>query len=645
MPQPLPNTTYIYNNSMRAPIAPQVLGSSSNQNFFSAPAQVSSPTNANNQTIPAQTQQISDINRVSPVQVSGREATISPFRVQSPASQYFSQPGAVWNQYMGLQDTPGAAGANVDARMGDMLGATKIKQALPAVNNGSGLSKLISLFPVVAGPLAGLAGGIHITSNSTGGNASSSTSGGSGGNSQINGGFGGSGQPLGPQIPMAQRLPGVTGYPAGLGLSPGHVIFPGAHMNYAPAPVQYVPSGVVSRGYVVTAGGGGGNGGGSDPGADPWGGLPSSIYGGPNSFAGSNSYGGNGGFGNNLGSNSFGTNSGGTNSLGSNSYGTNSYGSNTPGQTFAGSQPNILTPQFANPPQFFHQPGVSGPMNNLGNYPNQSASTGNGFMPPSIAGSIGAMPPPGTSGSGQYSAPVSGGEDLRWNGTQATGPYGYTTNPLAPWLGPDGGVVNPDPYYTRPAFGSGWSNYQPGQYLEGPLTGLNYPGKQAPNVPGLGSPGAIAPGSIGDSSNFFDLSRFAQMPQTGGGPFSYNPAYPQTIEPQMATPQLAPPGYFNQAPAPSTGMLNPAFSERPYFANQRVSTASDGGGEMLIPSDGGGMVSGGSIGSPNLPFWFNPVSTIDRFTTYPIQQALGGLFSSPAAYPASFYPSWSERNY
>lgn len=412
-PTALPNVSYIQQPGQQG--ATSALSS----NFSSPMAFTGFPVNQN-VTIPNNT------GDVSVPQVSGREASIQPFGMQSPASQIFSAPGATWGQYMAAQNTPSMPGANVDARLGSMLGNTPIKTPLPKMENGSGLQKLISLLGGLA-PLAigglNMAGGpiIQAIAKATGGKSTST--GGAGGTANVG--------PI--------NLPAQQQYYQQQALNPDF----GAYQR------------PISTGLGWTTGGGNLTFGGPVAGYGGGGGVPQGDYEDPGAapFAGSNS------------------------------FGTNSLGSNTPGQLYAGSQPNMTTgpsiqnwnqggmgtvgPSVSLTPQFGSMGQQYG--YNSGMSPQISLPMGQNYMPAQIPGgqpyqNQSGLPLPGSSLNQPatlnniplnqlptYQDPL----DLQWNGVQQIG--------------------------NTPQFGTGWSNYQPN--LEGlpgieNTAGLGGPGTQ-----------------------------------------------------------------------------------------------------------------------------------------------------------------------
>jgi hypothetical protein len=79
--------------------------------------------------------------------------------------------------------------------------------------------------------------------------------------------------------------------------------------------------------------------------------------------------------------------------------------------------------------------------------------------------------------------------------------------------------------------------------------------------------------------------------------------------------------------------------ERPWFANQRVVSPVYTGGDAFIPVDGSGAPVYGSVNlsSSALPWWFNPLSAVDRVSAWPIQQALSNFLSPGISNPFARY--------
>ncbi len=170
-------------------------------------------------------------NGVSPVAVSGREASVTPYQANSQAGQVFNTPGASWGQYYGAQQAPNAPAANVNQRMGGMLGNQQIGTPMPADRSGFGQT-LLSLLGA-ASPLAVGAGGpiISAVSNAAGGIANAFSSGGAGGNSNVS-------VPANQPVPFtAQEMQQLQGS-----------IYPGTPMFLSPKGTTYSGS-IDGRGF------------------------------------------------------------------------------------------------------------------------------------------------------------------------------------------------------------------------------------------------------------------------------------------------------------------------------------------------------------------------------------------------------------
>ncbi len=242
LPASLPNVSYV--NGQQAPgMSPQMSQS------FSSPMALSSPFVSQNVSAP---------NSVSPPVVSRRDAMTDLFRMGSQGSQVFSAPGALWNQYMAAQHTPGVTGQNVDARAGNMLGATPIRSPLPPVENGSGLAKLIALFGGLAPALTALGGTtISAISRATGGKASSNATGGQGGSANVTN-------------PMPTTPAYYSPYQR-QAMNPNFGAYQQSPYSYAPGGLGWtVGGGNLTLGGVLAGYGGSGGGGEYDPASDPW---------------------------------------------------------------------------------------------------------------------------------------------------------------------------------------------------------------------------------------------------------------------------------------------------------------------------------------------------------------------------------------
>jgi hypothetical protein len=169
-PNALPGTTYISSPTQQFPqaSAPVV-----NQQVVSSPAPVQTFAN----------------NTVSPDSVSGRDALITPFQMNSPATTIFNTPNATYGQYYGSMAAPNQAALTTNNNAASMLGSQVIMPPVPTAqlpsNTVAGIiGSLGALAPIAAGAAGSLTGGgSSATATATGGN--STATGGQGGSSNV----------------------------------------------------------------------------------------------------------------------------------------------------------------------------------------------------------------------------------------------------------------------------------------------------------------------------------------------------------------------------------------------------------------------------------------------------------------------------